>query len=105
MRVQAMLDQHGTAVQNTTAYTKGQRRKASRQMRTDKGMQLDLSAMQKRAEADTKLRCKLSHDAQHAASANERAAAAKAKRKLNDMWTNRRSLSLGDYWKPGHASA
>lgn len=100
MRVQAMLDHHGTAVQNTTAYTKGQRRKANRQMRADEGTQLDLSAMQKRAEADTKLRCKLGHDARHAASANERAAAAKAKRKLNDVWTNRTSRSLGDYWKP-----
>lgn len=100
MRVQAMLDQHGTAVQNTTAYTKGQRRKANRQMRADEGTRLDLSAMQKRAEADTKLRCKLSHDARHAASANERAAAAKAKRKLNDVWTNRTNRSLGDYWKP-----
>ena len=100
MRVQAMLDQHGTAVQNTTAYTKGQRRKANRQMRADKGMQLDLSAMQKRAEADTKLRCKLSHDARHAASANERAAAAKAKRKLNDVWTNRNAKSLTGFWNP-----
>ena len=95
MRVQAMLDASGNAVQNTTAYTKGQRRKANRQMRTDKGMQLDLSAMQKRAEADVGLRCKLGELARQGVPG-----AAKAKAKLNDVWTNRRSASLGDYWKP-----
>ena len=95
MRVQAMLDVHGDTVQNTTAYTKAQRRKANRKMCADNGMQLDLSAMQKRAEADVGLRCKLGELARQGVPG-----AAKAKRKLNDVWTNRRSVSLGDYWKP-----
>lgn len=100
MRVQAMLDASGDAVQNTTAYTKAQRRKSNRQQRREGGPMLDLCAMQKRAERDTKLRCKLSHDSMHAASANERAAAAKAKRKLNDVWTNRSAKSLTGFWNP-----
>ena len=100
MRVQASLDQRGEVVQDTTAFDAKRRRKANRQQRQTAALPLDLSAMQKRAEHDVRLRCKLSHDAVHADTMNERAAAAKAKRKLNDMWTNRNQRSLGDFWRP-----
>ena len=59
-----------------------------------------IGELQKRAEHDVRLRCKLGHDAQHATTLNERAAAAKAKRRLNDVWTNRNQRSLGDFWRP-----
>lgn len=100
MRVQASLDHHGEVVHDTTAFDAKRRRKANRQQRRTAALPLDLSAMQKRAEHDVRLRCKLSHDAIHADTMNERAAAAKAKRKLNDMWTNRNQRSLGDFWRP-----
>ena len=59
-----------------------------------------IGELQKRAEHDVRLRCKLSHDASHADTMNERAAAAKAKHRLNDVWTNRNQRSLGDFWRP-----
>lgn len=59
-----------------------------------------IGAMQKRAEHDVRLRCKLSHNAIHADTMNERAAAAKAKRKLSDVWTNRVSRNLTGFWRP-----
>lgn len=101
MRVQASLDQHGEVVQDTTAFDAKRRRKANRQQRRTAALPLDLSAMQKRAEHDVRLRCKLGHDAQHATTPNERAAAAKAKRKLNDVWTDRVSRNLTGFWNPG----
>lgn len=100
MRVQASLDQRGEVVHNTTAFDAKLRRKANRQQRRTATPSLDLSAMQKRAEHDVRLRCKLSHDAIHADTMNERAAAAKAKRKLNDVWTNRNSRNLTGFWNP-----
>ena len=100
MRVQASLDHHGEVVRDTTAFDAKRCRKANRQQRQTAALPLDLSAMQKRAEHDVRLRCKLSHDAIHADTMNERAAAAKAKRKLNDVWTNRNQRSLGDFWRP-----
>lgn len=63
-----------------------------------KGAQI--GALQKRAEHDVRLRCKLGHDAIHADTMNERAAAAKAKRKLNDVWTNRFNRDLTGFWRP-----
>lgn len=100
MRVQASLDHHGKVVRDTTAFDAKLRRKANRQQRRIAAAPLDLSEMQKRAEHDVRLRCKLSHDAIHADTMNERAAAAKAKRKLNDVWTKRNQRSLGDFWRP-----
>lgn len=85
---------------NNPAIDRKLRRKANRQQRRAAACPLDLGAMQKRAEHDVRLRCKLSHDAIHADTMNERAAAAKAKRKLNDVWTNRNQRSLGDFWRP-----
>lgn len=49
-----------------------------------------IGELQKRAEHDVRLRCKLSYDAD----------AAKAKRKLNDVWTNRNSRNLTGFWNP-----
>lgn len=59
-----------------------------------------IGELQKRAEHDVRLRCKLSHDAIHADTMNGRAAAAKAKRKLNDVWINRVSRNLTGFWRP-----
>lgn len=101
MRVQASLDHHGEVVQDTTAFDAKRRRKANRQQRRTAALPLDLCALQKRAEHDVRLRCKLGHDAIHADTMNERAAAAKAKRKLNDVWTNRNSRNLTGFWNPG----
>lgn len=56
---------------------------------------LDLSAMQKRAEHDVRLRCNLSEAAMIGVPG-----AAKAKRKLNDVWTNRASRNLTGFWRP-----
>lgn len=86
---------------NNPAVDRKLRRKANRQQRRTAALSLDLSAMQKRAEHDVRLRCKLSHDAIHADTMNERAAAAKAKRRLNDVWTNRVSRNLTGFWNPG----
>lgn len=87
---------------NNPAIDRKLRRKANRRQRQETAaLPLDLGAMQKRAEHDVRLRCKLSHDAIHADTLNERAAAAKAKRKLNDVWTNRNSRNLTGFWNPG----
>ena len=85
---------------NNPAVDRKLRRKANRQQRREAAPTLDLCAMQKRAEHDVRLRCKLGHDALHADTMNERAAAAKAKRKLNDVWTNRNSRNLTGFWNP-----
>lgn len=95
MRVEAMLDQHGEVVRNTTAYNAKLRRKANRRQRQEGGPAIDLAAAQKRAEHDVKLRCNLSE-----AVVAGLPGAAKAKRKLNDVWTNHKSKSLGDFWRP-----
>lgn len=100
MRVQANLDRHGNVVLNTTAYDAKLRRKANRKQRRESAPMLDLAALQKRAERDMKIRCTLSRDSVHADTATERAAAAQAKRKLNDTWTNRYSKNLRGFWKP-----
>ena len=83
---------------NMPALDRKLRRRANRTQRQDNGMQLDLGKLQNKAEHDVRLRCKLGHDARYADSANERAAAAKAKRKLNDVWTNRTQRSLTGFW-------
>ena len=95
MRVQASLDQHGEVVQDTTAFDAKRRRKANRQQRRNAALPLDLSAMQKRAEHDVRLRCNLSEAAMAGMPG-----AAKAKRKLNDVWTNRVSHNLTGFWRP-----
>jgi hypothetical protein len=95
MRVQASLDHHGEAVHDTTAFDAKRRRKANRQQRRTAALPLDLSAMQKRAEHDVRLRCNLSEAAMAGVPG-----AAKAKRRLNDVWTNRNQRSLGDFWRP-----
>lgn len=93
MRVQAGLDHHGRVVHDTTAFDAKRRRKANRKQRRTAALPLDLGALQKRAEHDMRLRCKLSHDAAHADTLNERA-------KLNTVWTNRNPRALGDFWRP-----
>lgn len=95
MRVQASLDHHGEVVHDTTAFDAKLRRKANRQQRQTAALPLDLSAMQKRAEHDVRLRCNLSEAAMAGMPG-----AAKAKRRLNDVWTNRNQRSLGDFWRP-----
>ena len=80
---------------NNPAVDRKLRRKANRQQRRTAALPLDLSAMQKRAEHDVRLRCKLSEAAMAGVPG-----AAKAKRKLNDVWTNRNQRSLGDFWRP-----
>ena len=59
-----------------------------------------IGALKKRAEHDLRLRCALADTAQHGPDAAARAAAAKAKRKLNDVWTNRNAKSLAGFWNP-----
>lgn len=59
-----------------------------------------IGALKKRAEQDMRVRCALSDRARNGADAAERAAAAKAKRKLNDVWTNRTQRSLTGFWNP-----
>ena len=95
MRVQASLDHHGEVVHDTTAFDAKLRRKANRQQRRTAALPLDLSAMQKRAEHDVRLRCNLSEAAMAGVPG-----AAKAKRKLNDVWTNRNSRNLTGFWRP-----
>ena len=82
-------------VRNQTAFDKALRRKANRKQRADGGAQLDLCSLQKRSERDVKLRCKLS-----ALAIAGVPGAAKAKRKLNDTWTNRNTQSLDGFWRP-----
>ena len=95
MRVQASLDHHGEVVHDTTAFDAKRRRKANRQQRQTAALPLDLGAMQKRAEHDVRLRCNLSEAAMAGMPG-----AAKAKRKLNDVWTNRVSRNLTGFWGP-----
>lgn len=95
MRVQASLDHHGEVVHNTTAFDAKLRRKANRQQRRIAANPLDLGAMQKRAEHDMRLRCNLSE-----AVVAGVPGAVKAKRKLNDVWTNRVSRNLTGFWSP-----
>ena len=54
-----------------------------------------IGKLQKRAEQDMRIRCSLSGMA-----SSGDAAAAKAKRKLNDTWTNRYSKNLAGFWNP-----
>lgn len=69
---------------------------------------LDKSAqigkLQRTAEREVRLRTSLNHTIDNGAG-SERAAAAKAKRKLNDKWFNRSVSSITGYWdntqKPG----
>ena len=85
-------------IDNSVAFDKATRRKANRKMRTDGGQPLDLLRLNRKAEADVRLRCKLADLAQAGTPG-----AAKAKRKLNDTWTNRSTQSLTGFWNPGHA--
>ena len=80
---------------NNPARDRKLRRKANRQQRRTAALPLDLSAMQKRAEHDVRLRCNLSEAAMAGVPG-----AAKAKRRLSDVWTNRNQRSLGDFWRP-----
>lgn len=86
-------------VQESQRLDRKLRRKANRQQRADQGETLDLCKMQRKAEHDVKLRCTLLHTVM-TGSPLERTAAAKAKRKLNDVWTNRKSSSLTGFWNP-----
>lgn len=79
---------------NNPAVDRKLRRKANRQQRQTAALPLDLSAMQKRAEHDVRLRCNLSEAAMAGVPG-----AAKAKRKLNDVWTNRASRNLTGFWR------
>ena len=63
------------------------------QSKVVKGAQI--GALQKRAERDMRLRCKLSEAVLIGVPG-----AAKAKRKLNDTWTNRNAKSLAGFWNP-----
>ncbi len=81
---------------NNPAVDRKRRRKANRQQRRAAAIPLDLCALQKRAEHDVRLRCNLSEAAMIGVPG-----AAKAKRKLNDVWTNRVSRNLTGFWNPG----
>lgn len=76
---------------NIPALDKAKRRKANRKARRQ-GLDINLDELQRKAMADVRLRCKLSD-------MND-PAARKAKRKLNDVWTNRYSRNLNGFWKP-----
>lgn len=76
---------------NIPALDKAQRRKANRKARRQ-GLDINLDAIQRKAVADTSLRCNLSYMTDPAAR--------KAKRKLNDVWSNRNSRNLDGFWKP-----
>lgn len=84
---------------NVPALDRKARRKANRQQRAEGGRSIDLGKLQKRAESDTRVRCNLAEQAQHG-TPTERMAARKAKRALNDNWTNRYSQSLTGFWNP-----
>lgn len=77
------------------ALAKAQRRKANRKARRA-GIHLDLDAMQRKAVADTSLRCNLSYMTDPAAR--------KAKRKLNDVWVNRNSRNIDGFWNNDEVS-
>lgn len=81
-------------IKNQAAYDKAARRKA-RHTAKRLGIECpDLTALQKRSEADVKLRCNLADQAK------KDAGAAKRKRQLNNVWINRAEKGLGDYWNP-----
>lgn len=85
---------------NIPALDRKARRRANRTQRQNGGPQLALGKLQIAAEHDMRLRCTLAATAQHGKDAAERAAAARAKRKLNDVWTNRNAKSLAGFWNP-----
>ena len=80
---------------NMPALDRKLRRRANRTQRQLGAAPLDLGALQQKAEADVRLRCKLSEAAMAGVPG-----AAKAKRKLNDTWTNRYSKNLAGFWNP-----
>ncbi len=82
-------------IKNQAAYDKALRRSARHAAKRLDVECPDLLVLQKRAERDVKLRCKLGD----LAKAGNRGAA-KTKRKLNDTWTNRGVVSPGEYWNP-----
>ena len=84
-------------IQNHVAHDKAARRRANRQQRADGGMVLDLLSLNRKASKDVGLRCKLADLA-----AAGTPGAAKAKRKLNDVWTNRNTQSLTGFWNPNN---
>lgn len=81
---------------NMPALDRKLRRRANRTQRRAGAAPLDLGALQQKAEADVRLRCKLSEAVLIGVPG-----AAKAKRKLNDTWTNRNAKSLAGFWNPG----
>lgn len=80
---------------NMPALDRKMRRRANRTQRQLGAAPLDLGTLQQKAEADMRLRCKLSEAAMAGVPGAD-----KAKRKLNDVWTNRNQRSLGDFWRP-----
>ena len=80
---------------NMPALDRKLRRRANRTQRQLGAAPLDLGALQQKAEADVRLRCKLSEAVLIGVPG-----AAKAKRKLNDTWTNRYSKNLAGFWNP-----
>lgn len=64
-----------------------------------------IGKLQRIAEREVRLRQHLNNTADHGLDAAERAAAAEAKRKLNNKWYNRGAASVVGYWdktqKPG----
>lgn len=85
-------------IRNEVAYEKAQRRKANRLQRKSGERAFDLHALNLKAREEVQLRCKLADMAQAGVPG-----AAKAKRKLNDNWTNRKAKSLTGFWNEAHA--
>lgn len=84
-------------IRNHVAHDKAARRRASRQQRSDGGVVLDLLSLNRKASREVGLRCKLADLA-----AAGVPGAAKAKRKLNDVWTNRNQRNLDGFWNPNN---
>ena len=80
---------------NMPALDRKLRRRANRTQRQLGAAPLNLGALQQKAEADVRLRCKLSEAVLIGVPG-----AAKAKRKLSDTWTNRNAKSLAGFWNP-----
>lgn len=80
---------------NIPALDRKLRRRANRTQRQLGAAPLDLGALQQKAEADVRLRCKLGEAVLIGVPG-----AAKAKRKLSDTWTNRNAKSLAGFWNP-----
>lgn len=93
---------------NPVAYEKAQRRRANRKLK-QQGIEVlvkqahhgirssaehDLHKLNMQARADMELRCRLADMADDGV-----LGAAKAKRKLNNNWTERRTQSLGGFWR------